>query len=149
MQEWIQVDLDTKKLKQEKEVRGVVIELLVSPYDIPEAVRGFFNNEKNHFAIEFKYVGSDNEPTKNKHDDEMTLITGENSGRLYRLEVDVKALDANAVGLQMRVKNEINEALDQLINQPSLSRRSANYKLAKEAIASSQGHLFDALPVAA
>ena len=146
MQEWIQVDLDTEKLKQKKDVRGVVIELLVSPYDIPEAVRGFFDDEKNHFAIEFKYVGSGNEPTKDKQDDEMILRTGENSGRLYRLEVDVKALDVNAVGLQMRVKKEINEALDQLIKQPS--KRSANYKLAKEAITSNQHPLFDALAVA-
>jgi hypothetical protein len=150
MQEWLEVDLDTEKLKQSRKIRGVVVELLVSPYDVPEAVRGFFDKETNRFAVEFKYIGSGDEPKKNNQQDRfLNFRIGENSGRLYRLEIDVEALKANSVELRMLVEREVSEALDQLIQRSGRVNRQDNYRLAKEAIVARQNQLFDALAPAA
>ena len=149
MKEWIQVELDTEKLKQAKHLRGIVVELLVSPYDVPEAVRGFFDDEINRFAIEFKYIGGSDEPKKNNQQDKyLNFKIGENSERLYRLEIDVAALQANTVGL-MIVQKEVNEALDQLIQQSGRINRKDNYRLAKEAIVARTDQLFSGLAQAA
>ena len=150
MKEWIQVELDTEKLKQEKHLRGIVVELLVSPYDVPEAVRGFFDDEIKRFAIEFKYMGGSDEPRKNNQQDKyLNFKIGENSERLYRLEIDVAALKANSVGLRMVVQQEVNEALDHLIQQSGRINRKDNYRLAKEAIVARTDQLFGGLAQAA
>ncbi|HWQ35342.1 MAG TPA: hypothetical protein VNQ79_21025 [Blastocatellia bacterium] len=146
MREWLEVNLDTEKLKQSRKIRDIVVELLVSPYDVPEAVRGFFDQETNRFAVEFKYMGGVDEPGKDHQQDRyLKFRIGENSGRLYRLEIDVNALKANSVELRMLVEQEVSEALDQLIQRSGRINRQDNYRLAKEAIAARQDQLFGAL----
>jgi hypothetical protein len=141
MSEWLNLDLDTETPERTQEIRGVQVELLVSPYDIPEAVRAFFDKSKERYVIEFKYIGY--EPTVPQVEDRYTtIIIGENSGRLYGMELDVNALRAESVELRMRVATEVHEAIDHLVNKPANPVRLGNYRLVKDAISLTEQELF-------
>jgi hypothetical protein len=141
MTDWLDLDLDTETSERSQEIRGVKVELLVSPYDIPEAIRGYFHKSKERFVIEFKYIGY--EPTTPKVEDRYTtLLVGKNSGRLYGIELDLNALGVESVEMRMRVAKEVHEAIDHLVNQPANPVRSENYRLVKDAISLTEDVLF-------
>jgi hypothetical protein len=153
MSDWLPVDLtdDTKPLKTF--IRGVEVELFASPYDVPEAIRGRFDEDKNRFIIEFKYVGS--EKTKVCTFERATYTIGEVSNRLYGLEIDVQALKVDGFGVSVAlhqkgpqelfatIRDQATGAIDLLIAKQSLHTiREENYKLAKDAILAKQNELF-------
>lgn len=135
MKNWVRVRPDTKKAKQLKTIRGVQIEVQVSPYDIPEAVRGEYSKELSKFVIEFKYIGEEPFDLKG-HQQHVALRIGKNSGRLYGIEIDVDALKVSEV--RVRVTN----AIDSLIRQPPINDRLNNYRLAGAAFAEASDRLF-------
>lgn len=141
MSKWLQVDLDTETPEDRQLIRGVKVKLLVSPYDIPEAVRGFYDEQKHRFVIEFRYIGD--EPTElQPQDRHITLVVGKNSGRLYGIEIDVDTLKVEVVGLRMEIIKEVNEALDNLVQKSISPSRRDNYRLTKDAISARQEQLF-------
>lgn len=115
------------------------VQLSVSPYDVPEAVRGFFDKQNNKFIIEFKYIGS--EPTAIRTSEpHIGLRIGENSGRLYGLELDLKALEPKSAPLQFGV-GKVKQAIDALINDPKQQSRHNNYVLVQQALQFAQDKL--------
>jgi hypothetical protein len=148
MAKWLQVNLDTTAAERRGWIRGVNVELLVSPYDIPEAVRGWFDETRKLFVIDFKYMADEPRETK-RHDRYTTLVVGKNSCRLYGMELDVKALQAERIELKIELKiavvNEVNEALEGLVRQPLAPSRLDNYILAKNAVSITQTELFSPL----
>jgi len=141
MAEWLQIDLDTEAAERHERIQGVSVALLVSPYDIPAAVRGFFDESKRRFIVEFKYMGE--EPTEmSRQDHYANLIVGKNSRRLYGMELDVEALQAERVEVRIGIIKEVNEALDQLVRKPLSPNRLDNYLLAKDAVLITQDELF-------
>ena len=141
MAEWLHLDLDTEAAKRHELIRGVEVELSVSPYDIPEAVRGYFSEVKDRFVVEFKYMAY--EPTETKSEDRYTsLVLGKNSRRLYAIELDVTALQVDKVELRIGVVKEVNDTLDHLLQRSSAQTRLDNYRLAKDAILIAQEQLF-------
>lgn len=102
--------LDTSKfMKPEADSeRGVRVELSLSPYDVPEAVRGYFSEDIRRFVIEFRYI--QDEPWERREAGEhVTLRVGKGSQRLYGIEVDVETLSADSVTLAIEsAKDAIN-----------------------------------------
>jgi hypothetical protein len=141
MWNWIDVDLDAYTKERKAKIRGVEVELLVSPYDIPVAVRGCFDKSKNRFIIEFKYLVPEKTKTLTL-DQFVTYRIGESSQRLYALEVDVQWLREKAGELEAGLSKEIDEALDKLAQKPRSSLREDNYRLAKDAVLAKQSELF-------
>lgn len=97
---WIK--LDSKKYDKETSdsQNGVEFHLHMSPYDLPDAVRGAYSPELHRFVIEFKYISA--EPTQSQIvDRHVTIHVGERSRRLYRIEVDVDSLQAEQVALRL------------------------------------------------
>ncbi|MBM4054124.1 MAG: hypothetical protein FJ264_05520 [Planctomycetes bacterium] len=125
----------------------VKVEFMVSSYDIPEAVRGFYSEEKDRFIIEFKYIG--NEPAKPQlQDDYVTFMVGKNSGRLYGIEIDVKTLGVEEVELRMqisKIKDEVRKTLDNLIQKPINRLRQDNYRLTQKALSEIEDKLYSPL----
>jgi hypothetical protein len=131
MSEWQLLDPNTLSSPQKREVRGVQINVLISPYDVPQGIRGSFDRDLNRFVIEFKYM--DGEPTRKEHADKyLAAFVGKSSGRLYRIEVDVVSLKASAVELRLEVPKLLSNALADLAQ--SHHQRKDNYDLAQRVI---------------
>jgi hypothetical protein len=142
---WIRVKLESPKVKHQQNVRGLDLTMYVSPYDVPEAVRGSYDNEKKRFVVEFKYIGDETTETeKNSSDRFVKLIVGKNSRRLYGIEIDVDSLRATQVKIEVGVQQEVAHALDGLVNRPPNRQRLDNYQLAREAFTSTSPELFAA-----
>lgn len=143
MSRWLQVNPDVEEFTKRLQTEGskVKIEFMVSSYDIPEAVRGSYNKEKDRFVIEFKYIGD--EPTKAEpQDNYVTFVIGKNSSRLYRIKIDVKALKVEKVELRMKIKDEVKKTLNNLIQKPINRRRQDNYRLTQKALSEIEDELY-------
>jgi hypothetical protein len=117
----------------ERNLHGVRVNVLVSPYDIPEAVRAFRDPQNDRFVIEFRYIST--EDTKERDDNEHVKVrVGRNSGRLYAIEIDTKALQGNNIELRLEVKEALRNALTHLIQHPFTASRESNYRMAKDAV---------------
>ena len=74
--------------EEKKLVGGVQCSVSLSPYDIPQAVRGYEDKKTGFFVIEFKYPTD--EPISEKIHNQFTRVDiGINSGRIYRLKFDL------------------------------------------------------------
>ena len=129
-----------------REQRSDGVEVFVSPYDVPEAVRGRYDEKAKKFVIEFKYL--DDERTSEEHQGEPVAIrVGKNSGRLLGIQIDVEALNStdNAV-LLGAVIAFIAKAMEafQAKPKPDVSRLD-NYQAAKEVITNRCAQLFQEL----
>jgi len=143
MNEWLEVDpQELKKLaKLSHETHGgVEIILSLSPYDLPDAVRGLFDKHKDKFIIEFRYIQEEKLRTigSDELNDLISLRIGRNSGRLYGIEVNVNKAKANAVAHTIRT---INYMLDFIINQPDFKRKD-NFNVAKKLLNSKCDSIF-------
>lgn len=94
MSDWIKLDPRTAAESfepQRRSLDGIQIELAVSPYDVPDAVRGYINKDENNFVIEFRYL--DDEAWKvTQLDSSIALRLGTHTERLYGLEIDLARL---------------------------------------------------------
>ncbi|MCE9637556.1 MAG: hypothetical protein K8T90_17795 [Planctomycetes bacterium] len=98
---WIRLDQRRYGASETEDRSGVEFHLVVSPYDLPDAVRGFFDRERKRFIIEFKYI-SPEETTESRVDAHVSVHTGRRSRRLYRIDVDVTSLGAEQVVLRVK-----------------------------------------------
>src|SRR6266853_4092407 len=97
---WIPV---TEPLPLEKrQLEGVKVDVLVSPYDVPEGVRGFVSKDHKAFLIEFKYI-SQEDTIDRPQSESVKLRVGRNSGRLYAIELDLQKFGADHVQLRLEV----------------------------------------------
>lgn len=144
MSDWIPIDVDEVKTEPADKPSGVEINLFLSPYDVPEAVRGFFDDERDRFVIAFRYVGDEPTRVEDSTDKALTLRIGKRSGRLYEIEVDVNRFKAQSVTLNTFVPQQIENALDHLVNRRSGHLRD-NYSVAKEVLSGRRDQLFQDL----
>lgn len=85
--------------------------VVVSPYDVPEAVRGRRTSEGG-LVIEFRYIDGE-EPSKEvRLDDNIVVLEGKHSKRLLAIKVDVRALGAESVGLAINTPEALKQELE-------------------------------------
>ncbi len=143
MSDWIQIDADHVKTEPVRGPSDVEINVFLSPYDVPEAVRGYYDEQRERFVIEFRYMSD--EPTRAQDmGGPLVLHVGKRSGRLHEIEVDVNALKAQSVTLNTFVPERIGDAIDALATQ-SGGRRLDNYNVAKEVLRERRDQLFQDL----
>lgn len=124
---WIHIDPDKVDVNETASRKGVEFHVFLSPYDLPDAVRGAFDSSLNRFVIEFRYLAQ--EPSKRiTMDAFVTLQVGEKSGRIQRIEVDVKGLGAKQVALRME------QAIDQLRARLRNRVPTGNFSAAKRVL---------------
>ncbi|WP_313218268.1 hypothetical protein [Stenotrophomonas sp.] len=134
--DWIEVD--ESKYNQIKQAysgvdsRSVLIEMSMSPYDVPLQVRGDYDECSKRFVIDFRYI--DSEDSKSLQlDDHMSAVVGLSSGRIYSLLIDLEALGANSVEVKIveeKVHKNADNALTRMAN-PVGSPRSKEKSNAK------------------
>lgn len=106
---WLPIKSDDFDVKSKGKRDGIHFEVSMSPYDIPQKVRGFFCKNRKRFVIEFKYL-TDEATKQRKLTPEVVASEGIKSGRLYTLEVDIQQLGVDKVSLL--VKPLIEQALE-------------------------------------
>lgn len=144
MAEWIKTDPTVLNKPFSENVRGVQINVLLSPHDVPTGVRGYYDENISRFVIEFRYLDEERS-TKEPHDDNITLRIGQSSRRLLGIEVNVDLLRAQSVALNMLVPEIISNALDRLVKEKVDKRREGSYMMAKDVVQQRQGQLFSGL----
>ncbi len=111
MNTWLPVQEREFDKSNSKTHDGITIQVSLSPYDIPEAVRGFREANTPWFVIEFRYISS--EPTRTQElDQNLALILGRHSGRLFAIRMNVEALKAQKVKLDIKMSEVAAGALD-------------------------------------
>jgi hypothetical protein len=144
MTHWIRLNPQELNQVKTERVDGITIAVGMSPYDLPDRVRGFYSESLDRFVIEFRYLGpsAENRVPQNPEDADVVLLVGQHSRRLHEIYVNIKAMNVHAVGLQVlvpRVENAIG-ALGGLI-----PNRVKNYEVAKTVIAQNRNRLFATL----
>lgn len=142
--EWIEVD-DTRYNEPVSSegpgLKGVVIHMSMSPYDVPHQVRGDYRPNSKKFVIDFKYI--DSEPMKELHvDQHIIAMVGERSGRVYSLIVDVDAMGVKSVevkivpeGLKATAARALNSISSALLNRKHSSKpNDSNYTVANKIV---------------
>jgi len=139
---WIplnQLALEEERVERKK-LEGVKVQVLVSPHDVPKALRGYVSDDGRSFTIEFCYISP--EPTVEKSlEPHVTAQIGKNSGRLYAIKLDMRSLQAKSVSLRVEVAETLRNVLTHLIEQPVSQMRESNYKLAKEAVEQNESRI--------
>ncbi|HAU36861.1 MAG TPA: hypothetical protein DCX07_04000 [Phycisphaerales bacterium] len=145
MSEWQRLD-DLDMAEEIRDDKGVKIRLFLSPFDVPEAVRGYYDQKSQRFRIEFRYVSEEAERiVEYPREKYISLFVGKNSGRLLRIDVDVNSLKAPSVQIEMAVLEKVEDAIDELNRLVPDVRKHGNYDLAKKVIASNKDELFEEL----
>ncbi len=149
MSEWIRLDEEEiarldRQLSGQSEENGIEINVYMSPYNVPLAVRADYDKSKDRFVIHLKYI-SDEPVTRRPGEDRITLAVGKHSGRLYGIEIDTGDLDVKAVRLQLHVQQEIDRTLQHLLEDPPEWLRPQSYSVAKQVISDKSDQLFSRL----
>lgn len=77
--------------------RGVKIQFMMSPFDVPSAFRAKLDRTREFLIVEFRYLsGSDSEPKKDIADQDGVHFTiGKRSKRIYRIAVKLQSISEN------------------------------------------------------
>lgn len=141
---WLKLDLSKFEKAERADVEGIAIQVFLSPYDVPEAVRGRYDARSKRFVIEFKYIADEERDSKDV-DEFVSLGIGRNSERLQDISIDIRALKADVVSLRMHLPRLVESAIDRFRSQSPLGAREGNYRIAKDVVASTKNDLLEAL----
>lgn len=141
---WVYLDTDTIDRDVNKEHRkligGVDVLVRLSPYDVPIAMRSTIDTDHDRVKLEFRYIGSDESLDVIPVADNMDVLLGKTSGRLYAISVDRSLLSHASSSQQM--ESSFESAIRKL-KALSLKRlRPENYTAAQKAMAAKTVEVF-------
>lgn len=129
--DWITLEAADFNLQPDrKKVHGVAVTVGLSPFDIPDAIRGRYDRELERFVIEFSYLDGDEKRLPSWQSEHLTLYVGERTGCIYEIQIDVESLKAGAVALKVQIQ----EAIGELSTSDRFAGRRRNYELISEAV---------------
>lgn len=143
MKDWLRIG-DMKELPMGAHEPDIVLGVVLSPYDVPDAVRGFIT-EDEHFRIEFRYIDGEEQGKDVEAGPHVIATEGKYSGRLLAMEIDVKAIGAKSVGLSIATMlHSAWEAVAKSFGSQSKERR-AIADTARRAVATREPELIQML----
>lgn len=144
---WQRVDTESLNKPRPKKIRGVDVTVYFGEDDMPIGVRGDYDRSRRKFVISFRYDSKEEATKPMKCDGNVQVVVGQLSERLYEIELDVDAMDVNAV----RLLTQIDKVLDDLPNQaPRVGLdRVDNYLAASNAFKQVRGKIESNLELAA
>jgi hypothetical protein len=144
MPKHIELNRETFDPPRRESIRGVEVEVSLSPYDVPDAVSSRFDAKYGKLIVRFAYAAS--EPLKNvRLWEHVVLVIGSRTLRLHGVEFDLFSFKEAHVGEAVsaeRLAHEIGQAIDALSRTPGTELRAGNYRLAREVINTLQDCLF-------
>lgn len=139
--EWI--DIDPSRFNDERTTTKDGVELIVgmSPYDLPDGVRGYYADHQDQFVIQFRYLSDDEPQTEVVCNEHVKFFVGVHSKRLYAIHVDVCGMGANSINLKVEVPEEITRAFKGFTQERHHSSRAKNYSVAGKVLLEQQREL--------
>jgi hypothetical protein len=104
-------------------------------------VRGYREQGTSFFVIQFKYLTEEPVRSVQTTNSPIELEVGVNSGRIYKIKVDVVKLRCDAVGLESLEKGVLG-AIERFSANPPFNRLSDRYKHVQSAIFSNRQRPF-------
>lgn len=109
---------------------SINVHFMVSPYDIPEAVRATVNEDTNSLIIEFRYIPI-NEKKHETYYDGVKFEVGKNTNRIYKVFLE-KSIDANVVIEIEKSIDSVEAAIEKFTqHNKSMNKFPLKYKAAK------------------
>lgn len=119
-----------------QKVRGMSIQVHVSPFDIPQAIRGRYDDASRRFVIELQYMGKERTEIR-ELSPQVILLVGRRTGRIYEIQVDVHSENIGAIRIQLM--NSAAQVPDS--NSPDARRRVQQYHVAGEALLATESEV--------
>lgn len=141
LREWVRLESMESKDERSK-VNDISVIFRVSPYDVPEAIRGSRDPNTDRFRIEFRYL-SDEPTEEHRGRDGSLLYLGKHSGRLYGIELP--AVPGGVARFEVRF--EIERFRKVLADAKPASKRPRNLELAEQAISAHMSDFMEAVAV--
>lgn len=129
MSEWLRVDPLNFIKAAVKNVGGVQVNTVLSPYDVPDAVRSDFDSETDRCTLEFAYGGRDERMHTIEISSNISLVEGERSGRLYRILVRPVAPGKRCTTTDLE---SVMKALADARSESPSWRKAINFDVAKD-----------------
>jgi len=146
MPQWIKVDADKLSARHRVTEKrdGIEIQISISPYDIPERVRGLYDEKRETFVIEFSYF-SEEKWTSHSNHKHVVLRIGEESGRVHGIEIDLRGLSGK-LEARARAPKIIRDAIRDLDHhQNNMKLQKRNLRVTEDVVSDKQDELFSEL----
>ncbi len=133
MSTWIKLNPAEFAEAREQSVHGVKAELYLSPYDIPQAVKGSVDEENCRFRIQFRYIGGEEPLEVRDSANSVYFKIGRRSRRLYEIDFPIDPAKEKIASLQL-VLTELEDIFKKLSTSlgAEKQRRAGNYEVAKK-----------------
>lgn len=127
-------------------IEEVDIGILISPYDIPDGIRGGYDEHLKRFVVEFRYM-VDEEYRREDGDDGVSIRLGKHSSRIVGIEIDVDRLRASGVTVAVENRKDAYTAMGHAIRNvqnlgKAKARRRENYLVAHKVFEDNQDGVF-------
>lgn len=126
---------------------AIEVGILISPYDIPDGVRGGYDGDLKRFVVEFRYM-VDEEYRSLDIDDGVCVRLGKHSSRIVGVEVDVDLLHISQVTIAVADRNAAAyTAMEKAIKKiykidDARARRRENYIVAQKILEDKHDDIF-------
>lgn len=131
---WIDIAPDELNRPHVSKIKGVRIDVMLSPFDVPKMARSRLIEGASKAEIEFVYLAGP-EPTKDIHKTKGVVFSvGKKSNRLFKIVIDVDMFGEpgfDDVDIQVAVNS-----LDSLSQSKSSRIRAGNYEAIKDVLMS-------------
>lgn len=144
MNPWIRLMPSRLNHRRIEDIGGVPVEVYLSPYDVPEAVRSYRDDATGHLIVQFRYmrVEEPKEPLSQHWVSNCVHIAlGKHSGRIYRMELDLSQASTGTHPSTL-VSAIVGRAIDDLARERDGGRTAAKYLATQEAINAASDQLF-------
>ena len=84
MKNWVKTDVTKISESNSGDKRKKTLHFMMSPYDVPEAIRAYEDNSEQVFVIEFKYIPI-NEKRLIEENSGVRFEIGKNTQRIYKI----------------------------------------------------------------
>ena len=138
---WLRVNPHDYDQPHEIGMADVEVNVFISPFEIPRGVRGFYDQARKRFVIEFKYITHEPREVSEGGPPEVQTVLGRKTGRILGFEIDVDRLQATSVSLRL---GAIDQALEAVRKRSSLQRQE-NSRIASKVLHDRSEELFSAM----
>jgi hypothetical protein len=133
--EWQPLRFHPNELKRTTEIKGQKVEVMMSPYDVPEAMRAYRLPSQGWVAIEFRYLVNDEGLKTVKIREDLLYQVGIASSRLYAIHFNLNSALVNRSNQKARLKwAEVDRAMKRIIDDNKDRKKLSSYNLAKRAL---------------
>ena len=77
-------------------------DVFILPYEIPRWVRGYYDDARHRFVIEFEYITDERIKSNRFGPPAVTTMVGRKTGRIRGFEIDIDALEAPSVSARLK-----------------------------------------------